>query len=135
MRQKEMVMHRTGVKQQICDGRGYAVTYYPARTFRAPPKVEIRLPGTEYTVIVTPNEEGHGCGIVTVNPQGGVTDIPVYADERELMRQAGLGREGLELATIFVPITVSDDRGPLPRRRIRQRDLWCRLAERLAGNG
>jgi hypothetical protein len=107
------------VTQQIVDGNygSYAVTYHPALTFRAPPKVQIKLPGTEYTVIITPGQAGDDGQIVVVNPSGLVTNIPVYKDERELLRQVGQSREGLVLATVFLPIVVDDDLAVLARRR------------------
>ena len=103
-RHKTAVEKERSVRQRIGP---YKVTYHPALTFRAPPKVEIKLPGTDYTVIITPGEEG--CEIVAVDPHGIVTNIPTYEDQHDLMRQAGLTRDGWALATIFFPVIVTDE--------------------------
>ena len=102
---------RCGVKQQI---GSYVVTYHPALSFAACPKVEIKLPGTEYVVIITMNSRGKDRPIVIVSPQGVVTNIPVYHDASELLRQAAQTSEGLALASIFLPVVVPDD-AVLPR--------------------
>jgi hypothetical protein len=106
------------VKQAIVDSYGsYVVTYHPgptARACRRRPKIEIKLPGTEYRVIIGhPIRPGRDSGIVIVNPSGAVTNIPVYKDDSELLNAAGQTRDGLCLATIFVPIVVPDDAPPV----------------------
>lgn len=105
-----MARHKTAVKKECSVSQRigpYEVTYHPALTFRAPPKVEIRLPGTDYTVIITPKEEG--CEIAAVDPHGIATNIPTYDDQHDLMRQAGLTRDGWALATLFFPVIVTDE--------------------------
>jgi hypothetical protein len=100
------------VEQSIVESSGsYVVTWHPAASYSAAPKIEIRLPGTEHVVIIDPNEPGEDCGIVIVHPSGNVVKVPVFKDQSELMRQAGRTRGGWALAAVFLPIVVSDDPG------------------------
>jgi hypothetical protein len=86
------------VEQKIIDYSekpygSYVVTYHPALTYPASPKIEIRLPGTEYIIIVDPNKSGEDSGVVIVHPSGAVANIRFFKDQSELMslaRDAGV---------------------------------------------
>lgn len=97
------------VEQRIVGSPSYIVTYHPAVTFSAPPKIEIRLPGTEHVVIIDPSKRGEDGGVLIIHPCGTVVKIPVFKDQSELMLQAGRTREGWALAAVFLPIVVADD--------------------------
>jgi hypothetical protein len=129
-RQKIAVKRERSVQQRIGP---YEVTYHPALTFYAPPKVEIGLPGTDYTVIITLSEGDNG--IVVVDPRGMATNIPVYEDQHDLMRRAALTRDGWALATIFSPVIAMDEPAPPHHRRPARQDCQNdrqRLDERCA---
>jgi hypothetical protein len=88
------------VRRGIVDPTGsYAISYRPDR------KIEIRLPGTDHIVIVGPILSRTNTGIVIVNPQGAVTEIPTFDPEKE---SVALTSKGLEVAFLTVPVIIKD---------------------------
>ena len=84
------------VRRAIVDSTGsYVVRYLPRR------KVAIKLSGTEHIVIVGPIRSRKNTGIVVVNPQGAVTNIPTYDADNEGVAQTP---DGLQAAAVFVPV-------------------------------
>jgi RPA family protein len=64
-------------KRAIVDSTGsYVVSYLPNR------KIQLKLPGTEHVVIIGPIRSRTNTGIVIVNTEGAITNIPAYHPEK-----------------------------------------------------